>query len=282
MKVEQEVGAIVERPQLARTRELARCARAVENLGVPQPVEVLVEAARGEGIAGVERLVSGSVGEDQRQRAARRPEAAAQQPVERDRAAHFVAVRQRLDRDARRRRASSPKRQTYGHAGVARGPSRQVRQRDIDRREPAGGVECHAMQRCCASRSMNASQRASCSRLTHSFGWCACSMWPGPQMTAGIDALWNSAASVPNDTLCVACASLHARPIVGDRVAAVVVEARQRRQVVELDVRCRVDRVHRRQATFARSAARRRRTRRDRRTAGAGSRTRTCSRAARC
>ena len=34
---------------------------------------------------------------------------------------------------------------------------------------------------------------------------------------------------------------------VGDRVAAVIVEAGQGRDVVELDVRCRIDRVHRRQ-----------------------------------
>ena len=194
MKVEQKVGPIVERPQLARTREFARCSRAVENLGVPQPVEILVEAPRGEGIAGVERLVSRSVGEDQGQCAAHRPETAAQQPVERDRAAHFVAVRERLDRDARRAGgvAEPP---GVCDTGITRGPSRQVRQRDIHRRD--GRRRGHAMQRCCASRSMKASQRASWSRLTHSFGWCACSMWPGPQMTAGIDALWNSAASVP-------------------------------------------------------------------------------------
>ena len=54
MQVEQVVGAIVERPQLARARELARCRAAVEHLGGPQAVEVLVDAARRERIAGVE------------------------------------------------------------------------------------------------------------------------------------------------------------------------------------------------------------------------------------
>ena len=48
---------------------------------------------------------------------------------------------------------------------------------------------------------MKVSQPASCSSVTHSLGWCACSMWPGPQITVGIDARWNSDASVPNDTL---------------------------------------------------------------------------------
>ena len=48
---------------------------------------------------------------------------------------------------------------------------------------------------------MNASQRPSCSSDTHSLGWCACSMWPGPQITVAISAPWNSAASVPNYTL---------------------------------------------------------------------------------
>ena len=48
---------------------------------------------------------------------------------------------------------------------------------------------------------MNASHCATCSMATHSFGWCACAMWPGPQMIVGIAAPWNSDASVPNDTL---------------------------------------------------------------------------------
>jgi len=59
---------------------------------------------------------------------------------------------------------------------------------------------------------MNASQRASWSSVTHSFGWCACAMCPGPQITAGTAALWNSAASVPNDTLPHACVALQSRP----------------------------------------------------------------------
>ena len=142
---------VVERPQLARTRELARCARAVQNLRVPQPVEILVEAARGEGIAGVERLVSRGVGEDQRQRAARRPEAAAQQPVERDRAAHFVAVRERLDRDtrprsgrrtARRRDAGIPAahRDRSGSATSTAGESRVQAPNVTQRRDAARAV----------------------------------------------------------------------------------------------------------------------------------------------
>ena len=44
---------------------------------------------------------------------------------------------------------------------------------------------------------MNASQRASWSSVTHSFGWCACAMWPGPQITAGTEAALFHNAAVP-------------------------------------------------------------------------------------
>ena len=41
-----------------------------------------------------------------------------------------------------------------------------------------------------ARRRMNASHSASCSSVTHSLGWCACAMCPGPQMIAGMPLLW--------------------------------------------------------------------------------------------
>jgi hypothetical protein len=47
---------------------------------------------------------------------------------------------------------------------------------------------------------MNAWQRASCSRLTYSSGWCACSMLPGPHTTVGMPAFLNRPASVPKAT----------------------------------------------------------------------------------
>ena len=47
----------------------------------------------------------------------------------------------------------------------------------------------HPMQTWSARRRMNVSQRASCSSDTHSLGWCACSMCPGPQMIVEMSAL---------------------------------------------------------------------------------------------
>ena len=92
---------------------------------------------------------------------------------------------------------------------------------------------------------MNASQRASCSSATHSLGWCACAMWPGPQIIVGIAGAWNSEASVPNDTLPAPCVPLQRVAERGDLAAVVRVEAGQRRQRVELDARVRRNRVHR-------------------------------------
>lgn len=101
VQIEQEIGLVVARAQLARTPELARAAGAVEHFGIPQPVEILVEATRRERIVIIEGLVGSDVREHDRQRPALRAEAAAQQPVERDRAADLVAVSQRLQRHPR-------------------------------------------------------------------------------------------------------------------------------------------------------------------------------------
>ena len=134
MQVEQVVDAIVERAQFARAGEIGGLPRAVQHLGGPQPVEVLVDAARRERIGGIERFVGGDVGEADRQRAARRPEFLGEQPVERDRAADLVAVRQRLQQDVRAGalRGECP---DVGNAGVAGGPAGEIGKSDLDRRQ---------------------------------------------------------------------------------------------------------------------------------------------------
>src|SRR6185312_11770412 len=230
MQVEQEIGGVVAGPQRARAVELPRAPWAVEHAAVPHAVEVLVEAARSVRIGRVERFVCGGVGENKRQRTADGPHLPAQQPVEDDGAAHFVAVRHTLDRDVRsaRRPVEAP---YVGNSRVPARPARYVGNGDIDAwaglihaaRAPVTLLRralpnmprsiVQARHRCCASRCMNASQRPSCSRLTHSFGWWACPMCPGPQITAGIDAPWNSAASVPNETLCWRSERVHAWPM---------------------------------------------------------------------
>src|SRR4029077_17372519 len=56
------------------------------------------------------------------------------------------------------------------------------------------------------NRRMKRSHSAICSSATNSFGRCACSIDPGPQITVGMPACWNRPASVPNDTLPVSLA----------------------------------------------------------------------------
>ena len=51
-----------------------------------------------------------------------------------------------------------------------------------------------------------------------------------------MSALWNSDASVPNETLPKSCVPLQALAELGDLVAAVRVEAGQRRELIELDM----------------------------------------------
>ena len=87
MQVEQMVDAIVEGSQLARSLELGALARAFEHVGRPQPVEILVDAARRERVTRVETQVRVDIGEDDRQRAARRAHVLAHRPIERNRAA---------------------------------------------------------------------------------------------------------------------------------------------------------------------------------------------------
>ena len=78
---------------------------------------------------------------------------------------------------------------------------------------------------------MNASQRASCSSATHSFGWCACAMSPGPHMHRGIIARWNSDGLGAERHLADARACRCILSKRGDRAAVVRVESRQRRQL---------------------------------------------------
>ena len=198
MEVEQVVDAIVERPELAPAHELGARPGPVQHVGTPQSVEILVDAPRGERIGRVERPIGGDVREADRERSTQRSEPGAEQPVERDRAADLVAMRERLQEDVRPR-ARRFERPGVREPGVAGGPGIEIGNLDLDLGYRALlRVKCarcvhrlptpQSMQTRSASRRMNASQRASCSTLTHSFGWCACAMCPGPQMMAGMPA----------------------------------------------------------------------------------------------
>ena len=103
MQIEQVVGGVDDRAQRAGPFELDRAARAVERRRAPQPVEVLVDIARGDRVARVELAIGRDIVEGQRQPAAPRPDPGAKQPVERDRAANLVAVGQRAHQHMRPR-----------------------------------------------------------------------------------------------------------------------------------------------------------------------------------
>ncbi len=123
----------------ARAAQLDRVARAEQLLVGPDAVQVLVDAARRVGVGGVEARVGLDVGEGQRQAAAPRPEALPQQPVERDRAADLVAVRQRLHHHvrARARRLRDGARSRRRCCRRARGRCRAASVRRAGRRSSA-------------------------------------------------------------------------------------------------------------------------------------------------
>ena len=138
---------------------------------------------------------------------------------------------------------ASGERPDVADAAVAGGVAREVGKRDLDRwrrrrrRRRRFAGQAHVAQMRSASRCMNDSQSASCSSDTHSFGWCACSMCPGPQMIVAISLPWNSDASVPNETLPQVVRSAAGAPELGDFAAAVRVEARAcADKCVEFDV----------------------------------------------
>ena len=149
MQVEQIVDGVVERPQLTRAVELDARARALEHLRRPQPVEVLVDTARRKRLRRIERPVRGDVGEADRQRPAQRTHSSLQQPVECDRAADLVAMRQRLHQHVGTR-APARERPYIRNVRIAGGPAPEVRKRDLDRGragESAGRVRLASVHR---------------------------------------------------------------------------------------------------------------------------------------
>src|SRR5260370_39224862 len=98
MEVEQCIDGIDDRPHFASARELAGGTRCVvEHLAGPYAVEVLIDETGGVGLRRIEAGVRRDVRERERQAAAAWPQFQAQQRVNYDRAADFVAVRQRVD-----------------------------------------------------------------------------------------------------------------------------------------------------------------------------------------
>ena len=131
MDVEQEIGVLDQRPQLARPLEFARAARAVQGRRAPDPVQIFVEIAGSLGVCGVERIECSEVDERQRQTSAAGPDAPLEQPQQRPGPAQLVAVHQRGDHHVRARLAAVER----GHAGdaaVAAAVHAQIRRGDFD------------------------------------------------------------------------------------------------------------------------------------------------------
>ena len=131
MDVEQEVGVLDQRPQLARPLELARAARAVQGRRAPDPVQIFVEIAGSLGIFGIERIEGSEVDERQRQASAAGPDAPLEQPQQRPGPAQLVAVHQRGDHHVRARLAAV-ERGHVGNAAVAAAVHAQIRRGDFD------------------------------------------------------------------------------------------------------------------------------------------------------
>jgi hypothetical protein len=96
MDVEQVVEAFVERPQGPGAFQFARLARPVQHVDGPDPIEVLVDKSRPEGILGIPLRERAGVPEAERKLSSRRPDRPVQKEVERNRTANLVAMSEGL------------------------------------------------------------------------------------------------------------------------------------------------------------------------------------------
>ena len=131
MQIEQPIGAVEDRAQRPGSAQLAARALAVEARCVPDPVHVLVEIARHRRIGRIEAAVGVDIGEDQRQLAARRRDASAEEMVERDGAANLIAVHQGAEHDVAPGLAAVERRH-IGNAAIALGVGADIGRRNLD------------------------------------------------------------------------------------------------------------------------------------------------------
>ena len=131
VQVEQVVGCLHHGPHGPRAPQVGAVARTLQGLQVPEPVEVLLHPAAGEGIGGVEVPVGLDVHESERERAARRAQAGLQKTVERDRAAELVAVHHGRDQQVRAGGVGAEPPDPI-EPRVARLPAVDVRRRQFD------------------------------------------------------------------------------------------------------------------------------------------------------
>src|SRR5438067_4550087 len=99
MEIEKVVGCVDDRPQRAGARQLHRLPRPVEHRGAPQTIEVLVDIAGRNRVAGVEFPISGDVVERQGQLTPARLKPGTEQSVDGDCATDLITVGQRTEDD---------------------------------------------------------------------------------------------------------------------------------------------------------------------------------------
>jgi glycosyltransferase involved in cell wall biosynthesis len=155
MQIEQHVHGVDQRADRAGALKLARLSRSVENARLPYAVDVLVDEARGGGLAWIEAGEGFQVHEAEGQPSAGRPQVGTQQLIERDRAGYFVAMHQCEQRHMRPV-ARALARQEAVDADVSSLPLPQVRRRQEDlegRQRRLGDGLAHVRRRGCALRS---------------------------------------------------------------------------------------------------------------------------------
>ena len=106
MDIQQEVGLLERGAEFAGARKLDTLPRPLQGFERPHPVEVLIDEPRRAGIPWAETLIGRNIGEGKRQHAPPRPDALAEQEIERDGSANLVAVGDGIDEHMRARRAA--------------------------------------------------------------------------------------------------------------------------------------------------------------------------------
>src|SRR5579883_3046027 len=103
MEIEKDVDLVDQGPDFTGTGKLARLPRPVQHRRIPEPVHILIDKARGSGLARVEAGEGGEIDEAEGDPSTLRPELHLEQAGKRDRPCDLIAVRERDQPDMRPR-----------------------------------------------------------------------------------------------------------------------------------------------------------------------------------
>ena len=246
------IDALVQRPQLAGAREVGASAAGLSSTSaVHSRLKSSSTQRDANGSAAIEALVRGDVGEA-RTTACRAPGGIPSRSSQ----SSAIAPQTSLPCVSAWSRTCGPARRGEGpDVAECRCCRRAQRARsgnaDLDRwRAPAiaddragrcTGARVMSAQTRSASRRMNASHCASCSSATHSFGWCACAMWPGSADDRRDRGVVEQRCLGAERYLAEVARAAASASQLGDLAVAVGVEARSRRQARRTRCRCRRD-----------------------------------------